>query len=53
MSTQLEELQERALRLSPEERAELVEHIIASMEPALHPAWKAEIERRIAEKKRN
>lgn len=48
MSTPLKELQERALRLPPEERAQLVECILASMEPALHPDWKAEIERRVA-----
>lgn len=40
-----------ALQLTAEERADLVELLIASIEPALplHPEWEAEIARRIAD----
>lgn len=38
-----------ALKLPPEERAELIETLIASVEPPLplHPDWEAEIARRL------
>lgn len=51
MSTTIEEIEAQALALSPQERAELIERLIASVEPApsLHPQWAAEIARRVAE----
>jgi putative addiction module component (TIGR02574 family) len=50
MSDTLEVLTKAALKLSADERAELAERLIASVEPPepLHPAWEAEIARRIA-----
>lgn len=49
MSLTLESVTAEALKLTPEERAELIETLIATIEPAtrLHPAWEAEIERRL------
>lgn len=40
-----------ALKLSPAERAELIERLAESVLPAppLHPAWEAEMARRVAE----
>jgi len=51
MSSTLESLTAEALKLSAEERAELAERLITSVEPPapLHPAWEAEIARRIAD----
>lgn len=49
MSTRLEDVQEDALRLTPEERVLLVESILASMESELHPDWRDELESRVAE----
>ena len=51
MSSTLESLTAEALKLSVEERAELAERLIASVEPPppLHPAWDAEMARRIAD----
>ena len=51
MSTTIEEIEAQALALSPQERAELIERLIASVEPApsLHPQWAAETARRVAE----
>jgi putative addiction module component (TIGR02574 family) len=51
MTTTLEAVEAAALRLSAEERAELIERLIDTVLPAppLHPAWEAEIARRVAE----
>ena len=51
MSTTLQSVEAAALKLNAEERAELIERLIDTVVPAppLHPAWEAEIERRIAE----
>jgi putative addiction module component (TIGR02574 family) len=47
----LHDVESQALKLSPEERAKLIEVLIASVEPPmpLHPEWEAEIARRVAE----
>jgi putative addiction module component (TIGR02574 family) len=49
MSVTLESVTAEALKLTPDERAVLIEALIASVEPPtpLHPAWAAEIERRL------
>lgn len=52
MSPALKSLTAEALKLSAEERAELAERLITSIElppPPLHPAWQVEIARRIAD----
>lgn len=51
MTTSLQDVEAAALRLPAEERAELIERLIDTVLPAppLHPAWAAEIERRVAE----
>ncbi|HMO46803.1 MAG TPA: addiction module protein [Rubrivivax sp.] len=51
MSTWLETVEAAALQLDAEERAELIERLIDTLvpPPPLHPAWEAEIERRVAE----
>ena len=51
MSTTLESVEAAALELTAEERAALIERLIDTVIPAppLHPAWEAEIARRIAE----
>jgi len=51
MSSILERLEAEALQLSPEERARLVEKLIASLDvdPEVEEAWAAEVERRNAE----
>jgi putative addiction module component (TIGR02574 family) len=51
MTTTLDGVTADALKLSPAERAELIERIADSVLPAppLHPAWEAEIARRVAE----
>ena len=51
MSTALESVEEAALELTAEERAALIERLIDTViqAPPLHPAWEAEIARRIAE----
>ena len=53
MSREVDELYERAIGLSPEERAELAGLLLQSIEePAdegVEEAWAAEIERRMAE----
>lgn len=51
MSTTLQSVEAAALKLTAEERAELVDRLIDTVipTPPLHPAWEAEIERRIAE----
>jgi putative addiction module component (TIGR02574 family) len=47
----LRDVELQALKLSPEERAKLIEVLIASVEPPmpLHPEWEAEIAHRVAE----
>lgn len=49
MSLTLESVTAEALKLTPDERAELIERLIASVESpmSLHPEWEAEIERRL------
>ena len=51
MSTTLESVEAAALELTAEERAELIERLIDTVIPAppLHPAWEAEVARRVAE----
>lgn len=51
MSAVLDALTAEALKLSPDERAELIERLAESMLPAgeLHPEWDAEVERRLAD----
>ena len=51
MSSNVEELEAEALRLSSGERARLVERLIASLDidPEIEEAWAAEVERRHAE----
>lgn len=51
MNATLETIEAAALQLSAEERAELIERLIDTVIPAppLHPAWEAEIARRVAE----
>ena len=50
MTITLESVEAAALELSTEERAELIERLIDTVLPAppLHPAWEAEIARRLA-----
>ena len=51
MTISLDSVEAAALKLSAEERAELIERLIDTVLPAprLHPAWEGEIARRIAE----
>jgi putative addiction module component (TIGR02574 family) len=51
MSPATIDLINRALELPVDERAEMIEMLKASIaqQPALHPAWEAEIARRVAE----
>ena len=51
MNATLETVEAAAMQLSAEERAELIERLIDTVVPAppLHPAWEAEIARRVAE----
>lgn len=51
MPVSLDAVEADALQLTPAERAELIERLIASVAPALplHPEWEAEIARRVAE----
>ncbi len=51
MSTQFATLEAEALKLSPEERALLADHLLASLgsHADLEEAWAAEIERRLSE----
>ena len=51
MSTQFATLEAEALKLSPEERALLADHLLASLgsHAELEEAWAAEIERRLSE----
>lgn len=51
MSTALEAVEAAALQLSADERAELIDRLVQTLPPTppLHPAWEAEIARRVAE----
>lgn len=51
MSSQLEAVQAQALQLSPEERAQLADRLLASLFEAreIEDAWAVEVERRIEE----
>ena len=51
MSSELETLEAQALKLSPEERAQLADRLIASLfeDKEIEDAWAAEVERRIEE----
>lgn len=50
MTASLEAVAAAALQLTAEERAELIERLIDTLvQPPLHPAWEAEISRRVAE----
>ena len=51
MTPSLETVEAAAMQLSAEERSELIERLIDTVLPAppLHPAWEAEIARRVAE----
>ena len=51
MPDSIQVVAEAAMKLSPEEREQLVERLIASLEhgDALHPAWQGEIARRMAD----
>ena len=51
MSNKIEILEAEALKLSADERARLVERLIASLDidPKVEEAWAAEVERRHAE----
>lgn len=51
MSTPFAALEEEALKLSPEERALLADHLLASLGPQgeVEAAWAEEAERRLAE----
>ena len=50
MNSALQSIEAEALKLSPEERTELIERLIVSVAPLpLRAAWQAEIERRMAD----
>lgn len=51
MSTSLDTIETQALKLSPQDRVRLADHLLASLydEPEVEDAWAAEVERRIAE----
>ncbi len=51
MSNQLEIIEAQALKLSPEERAQLADRLITSLfeDHDIEDAWAAEVERRIEE----
>jgi putative addiction module component (TIGR02574 family) len=51
MSDRVQAVADAALKLPPEDREQLVERLIASLDqgPALHPDWHDEIVRRLAE----
>ena len=51
MATTLDAVISEALKLTPEERTELIERLADTVLPAppLHPAWEAEIARRVAD----
>jgi putative addiction module component (TIGR02574 family) len=51
MSNQLEIVEAQALKLSPEERAQLADRLVTSLfkDEEIEDAWAAEVERRIEE----
>ena len=51
MTATLQSIEAQALKLSPEDRAQLIERLIVSVAPTppLSAAWQAEIERRISD----
>ena len=51
MSSQLEIVEAQALKLSPEERAQLADRLVTSLfeDQKIEDAWAAEVERRIEE----
>jgi putative addiction module component (TIGR02574 family) len=51
MSSQVEALEAEAMKLTPEERAQLADRLLASLseDTEMEEAWAAEVERRIAE----
>lgn len=50
MNATLQSIEAEALKLSPEERTELIERLIMSVAPLpLSAAWQAEIERRMSD----
>jgi putative addiction module component (TIGR02574 family) len=51
VTTELDAVLAQALKLTPDERAELIETLADTVLPApsLHPDWEAEIARRVAE----
>jgi len=51
MANQLETVEAQALKLSPEERAQLADRLVASLfkDEEIEVAWAAEVERRIEE----
>jgi len=51
MSSQVEALEAEAMKLTPEERAQLADRLLASLseDQDIEQAWAAEVERRIAE----
>lgn len=51
MSTTVDAVFAEAMKLSPEDRAEVIERLADTVWPAppLHPAWEAEIARRVAD----
>lgn len=51
MSNQVEALEAEAMKLTPEERAQLADCLLASLsdDPDTETAWAVEVERRIAE----
>ena len=51
MSTELAALEAEALKLSPEERVLLADHVLASLRQpnAVEEAWGVEVDRRLAE----
>lgn len=51
MSAQLDSIQTQALKLSPEERAQLADRLISSLfeDHDIETAWAEEVERRVAE----
>ncbi len=51
-TAEIEAVAEQAMRLSPEDRAELGERLlfsVAATQPTLHPSWAPELARRVAE----
>ena len=51
VTTELDALLARAMALTEDDRAELIERLAATLQPAteLHPDWAAEIERRVSD----